>query len=92
MDTDISGEASFAWMQRARALARRLATMDLDELSLLVQLTVGVLLHHAAMRTCRRQARCSNTRYWITVPAISRSEFVMVPVGFINDTTLSRMS
>jgi hypothetical protein len=52
MDTDIRGEASLAWMRSANALVSRPAIRDREELSLLVQLTVGVLSHHAATCTC----------------------------------------
>jgi hypothetical protein len=71
---------------------RRLATMDFEELNLLVQLTVGVLSHHAATCTCLRQTRCSNTRKCNSMAAISRSELVMVPVGLLDETTMARMS
>jgi hypothetical protein len=62
METEIRGEASLAWMRMANARARRPATADLDELSLFVQLTVGVLSHHATMWTCFSATKCSSTR------------------------------
>ena len=62
MDTEINGDASFAWMRNARARTSRPATREREELSLLVQLTVGVLSHHAATWTWRRETRCSRTR------------------------------
>ena len=62
MDTEMSGEASLAWMRIAKARVSRLAMVDLDELSLFVQLTVGVLSHHAATWTCFSATKCSSTR------------------------------
>jgi hypothetical protein len=50
IETKTSGEASFSWMRSAKARVRRPAMIDRNELSLFVQLTVGVLSHHAA--TC----------------------------------------
>jgi hypothetical protein len=62
MDTEISGEASLAWMRMARARVSRPGMRDLGELSLFVQHTVGVLSHHAATWTCLRSTRCSSTK------------------------------
>ena len=92
MDTEINGDASLAWMRMARARVSRPAICEREELSLLVQLTVGVLSHHAATCTCLRSTRCSSTKYCTSIAAISRSELVMVPPGFANETTLWRMS
>jgi hypothetical protein len=61
METDIRGEASLAWSRMASARVSRPATLDRDELSLLVQLTVGVLSHQAATWTWRSDTRCSRT-------------------------------
>jgi hypothetical protein len=52
IETETSGEASFSWMRSAKARVRLPATIDRDGLSLSVQLTVGVLSHHAATCTC----------------------------------------
>jgi hypothetical protein len=62
METETSGDASFAWIRIAKARVRRPATCDREELSLFVQLTVGVLSHHAATWTCFKATRCSSTR------------------------------
>jgi hypothetical protein len=62
MEMEIRGEASLACMRIANARARRPATADLEELSLFVQLTVGVLSHHAATWTCFSSTKCSSTR------------------------------
>lgn len=62
METETSGEASLTWIRMASARTKRPATHDREELSLLVQLTVGVLSHHAATWTCLRDTICSNTR------------------------------
>jgi hypothetical protein len=48
MESEIRGEASLAWMRRASARVSLLATIDRELLNLFVQLTVGVLSHHAA--------------------------------------------
>jgi hypothetical protein len=84
METDTRGEASLARV-------RRPATLDREELSLLVQLTVGVLSHHAATWTWRSATTCSRTRKCNSMQAILRSEFVIVPVGFWKETTLAWM-
>jgi hypothetical protein len=62
METEMRGDASFAWIRIAKALVRRPATDERDELSLFVQLTVGVLSHHAATWTWRSATKCSRTR------------------------------
>ena len=62
IETETSGEASFSWMRSANARVRRPAMSDRDELSLFVQLTVGVLSHQAATCTCFSVTRCSRTR------------------------------
>ena len=92
MDHVTSGDAWLTWMRRARARTRRDATIDLDELSLLDQLTVGVLSHHAAACANLRLVRCSRTMNSSRLPAISKSELVMSPLGFENETTRSLMS
>jgi hypothetical protein len=92
METDTRGEASLAWMRRARARVRRPATLDREELSLLVQLTVGVLSHHAVTWTWQSATTCSRTRKCNSMPAISRSEFVIVLIGFWKEATLAWMS
>ena len=61
IETEIEGEASLTWMRMARALVRRPAMTEREELSLFVQLTVGVLSHHAATCTCFKETRCSKT-------------------------------
>jgi hypothetical protein len=62
MDTDISGDASLAWSRMASARVSRPATLEREELSLLVQLTVGVLSHQAATWTYWSDTKCSRTR------------------------------
>jgi hypothetical protein len=54
IDHVMSGEAWLVCSHNARAQTSLAATMDLDELHLLSQLTVGVLSHHAAV--------CANLR------------------------------
>jgi hypothetical protein len=53
METEMNGDA--------KALVRRPAMAERDELSLFVQLSI-VLSHHAATWTCFRCTRCSSTR------------------------------
>ena len=43
IDTEMRGDASFVWIRSASARVRRLATVERAQLSLFVQLTVGVL-------------------------------------------------
>jgi len=62
MENEIKGEASLAWSRMASARVSRPATLDRDELNLFVQLTVGVLSHHAATWTWRSGTKCSRTR------------------------------
>ena len=59
MDREVSGDALLTWMCMVSACMRRPAIGECDVLSLLVQLTVGVLSHHAATCTCCRGTRCS---------------------------------
>ena len=59
MDREVSGDASLTWMHMASARVRWPVIGEHDALSLLVQLTVGVLSHHAATCTCHRGMRCS---------------------------------
>ena len=62
MDTEMSGDASLAWILKAKARVRRPAMAERDELNLLVQLTVGVLSHQAATWTGFSDTRCSSTK------------------------------
>ena len=73
-------ERCVCW-RRARALRRWPAMMDLDALSLVAQATVGVLSQNKAMCLCFKVvgAICSRTSHASRSPAISKSEFEMVP-------------
>ena len=83
MDWMMSGEALFARRRMDNAATIRCATFDLVDLSLLVQPTVGVLSDHAAMCSCLSESTiCSRTNQCRRRAAISRSEFVIPPVGF----------
>ena len=62
IDRDVSRDASLTWMRIARACVRWPAIGERDTLSLLVQLTVGVLSHQAVMWTCHSGTRCSRLR------------------------------
>ena len=59
MDREVSRDTSLTWMHMVSARMRWPVIGEHDALSLLVQLTVGVLSHHAAMCTCHRGMRCS---------------------------------
>jgi hypothetical protein len=76
----------------ARVQVRHAAIMDLDEFSLLAQLTVGVLSHHAAACANFIGATCSRTRKWARRPTISKSEFVTDPLGLAKEMTSAWMS
>ena len=62
MDNDVSGEASLTWMHIASALVRRPVIGEWEALSLLVQLTVGVLSHQVVTWMWHSGAGCSTTR------------------------------
>ena len=59
MDREVSRDTSLTWMCMASTCVRQPAIGECDALSLLVQLTVGVLSHHAATCSCHRGTRCS---------------------------------
>lgn len=92
MDQVWRGDAWFVCSLIASARTSLAATIDLDELSLLAQLTVGVLSHQAAACANCIGAMCSRTKNWPSSPAISRLEFVMLPCGFKNVTTRACIS
>jgi hypothetical protein len=89
----ISGQARWILSHRARAWARCSSTRDRLEARRVTQPIVGELSLNSAIRFSRSGphtssiANQSNSR-----PAISRSEFVIVPFGFSNVFICDRMS
>jgi len=81
-----SGEAWQASMHRARAWIKYAAVFALDASRREVQATVGVLSQPDATCACWRFAMFSRTIQCISSPTISKSKFVIVPVGFFWDT------
>jgi len=75
-------------MCRASVHIRCAAVVALDARSCDVHVTIGVLLQPDATCVCCRFATFSSTSQCMSSPAISRSEFVIVPVGFFWDTSL----
>jgi len=74
-------------MRRASARIRCAAVVALDARRRDVHATVGVLSQPDATCACCRFATFSSTSQCMRSPAISRSEFVIVPVGFFWDTS-----
>ena len=62
MEWEMSRDASLTCMRMARACISCPVMGERDALSLFIQDTVGVLLHHTATWICHRVARCSRTR------------------------------
>jgi len=54
--------------------------------------TVGVLSHPIAMWVCATSAMTLSNSHWQCISAISQSEFVSHPVGFVSDITACRIS
>jgi len=81
-----SGDAWQASMRNASARIRCAAVFALDASRREVHATVGVLSQPDATCACWRFAMFSRTIQCISSPAISRSEFVIVPVGLVWDT------
>ena len=78
-----SGDAWHTVVRMANALSKWAAIRALDACSFVVHPTVGVLSHPTAMWACVRSATCSSTSHWHNIPAISRSEFEIWPLGFV---------
>lgn len=86
-----------AWRRIARALRMRAASSDVAVLNLYVHATAGRLSHHMAMDWClsvfpMRVTCASNARKWKKMPASSRSDMVMVPLGFEDEQNSALMS
>ncbi len=76
-----------AFMQSASAWTKCSAITDLQDASLVTHdATVGELsLKRGTRFSCRESQTPSITSHRRSIPAISRSELVMLPVGFAND-------
>jgi hypothetical protein len=84
----INGHALFAFILNAKACTNCSATMDCFDASLLIQLIDGVLSpNNAIVFSVKSPPTPSITSHAITIPAISRSEFVILPPGFSAEFT-----
>jgi hypothetical protein len=89
----INGLVCMIFKQRARAWTRCSATNDQRDASQVAQLTVSELSLNSVMHFSWRSGHTpSMTSHSITNPAILRSEFVIVPVRFDNETMFCFMS
>ncbi len=81
----VSGHACMAFKRSTRAWMRCSATRDRLDASQVTQLTDGKLsLNNVICFSRRLWQTPSMTSHSITNPAISRSEFVSLPVGLVN--------
>ena len=86
----VKGHALLALIQRASACTKCLVTNNLQEAKRVVHPTAGKLsLKSATHFFCSGWHTASITSQRMRTPAISKSELVMVPVGFENNRTLS---
>ena len=94
METQRSGLARCRCWWRASARSRCPAMIDLEDRSLSVHATVGVLSQKMPTWQYWSEcgAMCSSTSQAKRTPAISRSEFVILPLGFDVDTRFLMMS
>ena len=70
-------------------LSNSVATLDFVGVSRVIHETVGVLSQLVSMVTKRMQTMPSSTRSWRMAAASSKSEFVIVPLGFASDMSWS---
>ena len=89
--TMLSGAACEIRRRSASALTSLAAIFDFGDI-FDAHDTEGVLSQWRSSVRCLVTATPSQTNHWSNTPAISRSELVMVPLGFLSDTTLSVMS
>ena len=83
----VSGHSCMIFKQSARAWTRCSATKDRRDASQVAQLTVGELSLKSVIRFLWRSGHTPlMTSHKITNPAISRLEFMIVPVQFNNET------
>ncbi len=89
----VSGHACMIFKQSTRAWTRCSATNNCRDASQVAQLTVGELSLKSVMHFLRRSGHTPwMTSHSITNPAISRSEFEIVPVRFDNEIMFCFMS
>ena len=87
----IMGGASITLWHIANALTKRAAILDFGDISV-TQEHYGVLLLIARAEQWHVIPIDSNTSHWMRMAAISKSELVMDPLGFLSLTTSRLMS
>ena len=86
----VRGQVLLVLIRRASACTKCSAISDLREASRFVHPTAGELSLNSATRfSCNGWHTASITNHRMRTPAISKSELVIVPLGFENDRTLS---
>ncbi len=89
----VSRQQHSFFRRSASAAAKFAATMECHDASRVTQLTVGMLLLNSAIFfSLKSHITSSMTKNTISSPAISRSEFVIVPFGLLSDSTFSVIS
>ena len=89
----VSGQQRSFFRQSASAATKFAVTMECRDASRVTQLTVGVLsLNSAIFFSFNSHINSSMTKNTNSSPAISRSEFVIVPFGLLSDFTFSVIS
>jgi hypothetical protein len=89
----VSGQQRNRFRRSASAAIKFAATMEWRDASRVTQLTVGVLsLNSAIFFSFKSIIISSMTKNTNSSPAISKSEFVIVPRGLLSDLTLSVIS
>ncbi len=89
----VSGQHRCVLSRRVRAAIRFAATIECRDDKHVTQLTVGVLLLNNVIICSRKSHTISSmTRSTRSSPAISKSEFVIVPFGLLSDFTFLVMS
>ena len=82
----VRGQVLLAFMRSASAWTKCSAITDLRDASLVTHATVDELsLKRATHFSCTESQTPSITSHRRSIPAISRSELVMLPVGFANN-------
>jgi hypothetical protein len=89
----VKGEAFVTCRRSAKALTSCIATADDFTASRCTQCTLGLLsLYRATCALARSPTMLSITRNSMRRAAISKSEFVKVPLGFASDLTARVMA
>ena len=92
IDAAVIGDAWHTIIRNVRMRRMRAATGALVASSLEAQATDGVLSQPSHTCAFVRSVTVSKTSHTSSMPVISRSEFEIVPFGFVADTTLLLMS